>query len=164
MTWKAISLWQPWASLWCSDAKEHETRHWPTRYRGPLLVHAAQRFERDFGGDPIEAITADYFGSDWRRTLPTGALIGIVNIVGCRPVEDIMSGWGCPPCPVPMAHWADYQCGNWEDGRFGWRRSDAFELFETPIPWRGLQGFFDVPDDVVAGRVAPVPAQRTLFE
>jgi hypothetical protein len=39
---KAISLWQPWASLWCSPRKIHETRHWPTNNRGWMLVHAAQ--------------------------------------------------------------------------------------------------------------------------
>jgi activating signal cointegrator 1 len=40
---KAISLWQPWASLWFTDSKIHETRHWSTRHRGPLYVHAAKR-------------------------------------------------------------------------------------------------------------------------
>ena len=42
-TMKAISLWQPWGSLWLSPAKRHETRHWQTRHRGKLLVHAAKK-------------------------------------------------------------------------------------------------------------------------
>jgi hypothetical protein len=42
---KAISLWQPWASLLFTTprAKLHETRHWPTSYRGLLYIHAAKR-------------------------------------------------------------------------------------------------------------------------
>ena len=46
---KAISLWQPWASLCVLPGpngravKTIETRSWPTKYRGPLAVHAAKR-------------------------------------------------------------------------------------------------------------------------
>ena len=41
---KCLSLWQPWASLVVIGAKRFETRSWPTNYRGPLLIHAAQRW------------------------------------------------------------------------------------------------------------------------
>jgi len=40
---KAISLWQPWASAMALGFKKNETRHWATKYRGPLLIHAAQK-------------------------------------------------------------------------------------------------------------------------
>src|SRR3989339_577320 len=39
---KAISLWQPWASLCAVGAKLYETRSWSTSYRGPLLICAAK--------------------------------------------------------------------------------------------------------------------------
>ena len=81
---KALSLWQPWASLWCSPAKIHETRHWPLRHRGKLVVHAAKKFVRDV--DPaLETILDSDFGSHWGLELPTGALIGIVAIIDCQP-------------------------------------------------------------------------------
>ena len=35
---KAISLHQPWASWIAEGKKTIETRMWPTRYRGPLLI------------------------------------------------------------------------------------------------------------------------------
>ncbi len=38
---KAITLWQPWASLIAIGAKKIETRSWATKYRGPLAIHAA---------------------------------------------------------------------------------------------------------------------------
>lgn len=44
---KAISLWEPWASLMRSGAKTVETRSWYTSYRGPLLICAAKRKDRD---------------------------------------------------------------------------------------------------------------------
>ena len=38
---KALSVWQPWASLLASGAKKYETRSWATHYRGPIAIHAA---------------------------------------------------------------------------------------------------------------------------
>mgnify|MGYP002359850962 FL=1 len=37
---KALSIRQPWAGLIIHGYKDIENRDWPTRYRGPLLVHA----------------------------------------------------------------------------------------------------------------------------
>src|SRR3972149_12240119 len=39
---KAISLWQPWASLIAVGAKKYETRSWDTPYRGPLVICASK--------------------------------------------------------------------------------------------------------------------------
>ena len=85
---RALSLWQPWASLWCSRRKVHETRHWRCSHRGWLLVHAAKRFERNFAlENPLRAILEDEFGSHWALDLATGALIGIVKVVDCLTTE-----------------------------------------------------------------------------
>lgn len=40
---KAITIWQPWASLIACGAKKYETRPWATSYRGPIAIHAAAR-------------------------------------------------------------------------------------------------------------------------
>lgn len=138
---KAISLWQPWASLWCSSRKVHETRHWPIRHRGWLLVHAAKRFEKDFDqGDPFREILDDEYGGHWGIDLPTGALVGKVDIIGCFPTETLV---GLEP--------DDRECGDFHAGRYGWRRG-AFELFARPIPYRGAQGLFDVPESALPSR------------
>ena len=44
---KALSLWQPWASLVALRVKTIETRSWSTSYRGPLAIHAAKRPVRE---------------------------------------------------------------------------------------------------------------------
>lgn len=41
---KAISLWQPWASLVAVGAKKIETRSWATKYRGSLAIHATKKW------------------------------------------------------------------------------------------------------------------------
>jgi hypothetical protein len=137
---KAISLWQPWASLWLSPNKLHETRHWATTYRGALLVHAAKKFVKDV--DPeLEDILDSEFGHHW--DLPTGALIGIVNLVAIVPVHTL---------PPEHADSDDYQCGDFSEGRFAWRRG-TYRRFPEPIPYRGQQALFDVPYAVVAQQI-----------
>jgi hypothetical protein len=139
---KAISLWQPWASLWCSKRKVHETRHWRCSHRGWLLVHAAKHFEKDFEpDDPLRLILDDEFGRHWESDLPTGALIGMVNVVDCQPTRMLFGD--------PAASDDDRVCGNFALGRFAWRR-DEFRLFDPPIPYRGAQGIFNVPDGLIA--------------
>ena len=44
---KAISLWQPWATLIAVGAKRLETRSWESRYQGELAIHAAKRWTAD---------------------------------------------------------------------------------------------------------------------
>lgn len=47
---KAISLWQPWASLIACGAKPFETRHWapPRELIGQTIaIHAAKKIDRD---------------------------------------------------------------------------------------------------------------------
>ena len=138
---KAISLWQPWASLWLTDRKVHETRHWATSHRGWLAVHAAKRIEKGFEPDePMGMILKSEFGADWAKTLPAGAIIGAVDLTDCALMK-----YRRP------AHDDDYDCGNWSDERFAWRRA-AIVTLKEPIPYRGQQGMFTLPPEV-AGRI-----------
>lgn len=135
---KAISLWQPWASLWVSGRKIHETRHWPTNHRGWLAVHAAKKFVRRDLPEELVDILNDEFGGHWGMELPTGALIGAVRISECVRTEDVMSDIDDD----------DFDCGDWTDGRFGWR-ADSTLVLPSPIPYRGLQGMFYIPDGLI---------------
>lgn len=139
---KAISLWQPWASLWLSPHKIDETRHWYTACRGEILVHAAKQFEKDHPPELAEILRQE-FGTQWFKALPIGALIGRVNIVSCMHAELIAAK------PETVADRNNLICGNFGHGRWAWRRAAEFEVFKTPIPYVGRQGFFNVPDDIV---------------
>jgi hypothetical protein len=44
---KALSLWQPWATLIALKKKQIETRSWRTTYRGPLAIHAAKSYPQE---------------------------------------------------------------------------------------------------------------------
>jgi hypothetical protein len=149
---KCIPLWQPWGSLWLSGAKLHETRHWHIRRQWPdwkpgdrAAVHATQKFIKDFDTH-MAAILRHQFGATWYRDLPTGVLIGTIAVASCEFTQDIYDtdAWN------HMSHEerVDYECGDFSHGRYAWRGQDPV-VFKTPIPWKGSQGLFNVPDDVI---------------
>lgn len=127
---KAISLWQPWASAMALGRKRLETRGWSTNYRGPLLIHAAKRWTR------AEREFADLM--DMPADLPLGALVAVGHLSGTfradvanLPLSDLERSWG-----------------DFSAGRFAWFFVEIRPLPE-PIQFRGAQGFFDVPDDIL---------------
>ncbi len=163
---KALSLWQPWASAIALGSKRIETRGWPTRYRGPLAIHAAKRMNKN---------ELTYFKCVWNwcgalagaglvmggkdqlyDLLPFGALVATCQLVDCRPAgsftgDEIDAVRRPPGATSPMLDWTERQMGNFELGRFGWVLADVVPL-ATPIPCRGMQGLFDVPDELLDGR------------
>lgn len=142
---KALSLWQPWASLWLR-VKKHETRDWQLHHRGWLLVHATKRIEHDLDSD-LANICDSEFGGHWGMDLPRGALIGAVNIVDCRATRVVFPK-GRPDLTDPQDVWDDFHCGNFGHGRYAIERSDV-KVFREPIPYRGMQAPFEVPHHVV---------------
>jgi len=90
---KIISIKQPWASLVVGGLKDVENQTWPTRYRGPVLIHASQRAD-DVTGDDIER----RFGVRPPSILPLGGAVGVTEIVDC--VKPHPSKW------YACSHWA----------------------------------------------------------
>jgi hypothetical protein len=64
----------------------------------------------------------------------------MVNIVDCRPTQTFVGD--------AAANDDDRECGDFALGRFACKR-DQFRLFNQPIPYRGLQGIFNVPDELI---------------
>lgn len=142
---KAISLWQPWASLWVRGVKIHETRSWGSTHRGWTLVHAAKhKITVSALAPDLVALCEDEFGGHWVQDFPYGAIIGAVYIDECYEIKDDPERpfTGMPYSPE------DLVAGDWTFGRFAWRASNRVE-FSKPIAYRGAQRFFDVPWDRV---------------
>ena len=83
---KILTVRQPWASLIVRGIKDVENRTWPTRYRGPVLIHAAKRPD-DISVDDI----ARRFGVRLEAALELGGVVGITEIVDC--VRPHPSAW-----------------------------------------------------------------------
>ena len=140
---KAISLWQPWASLWLTPRMIHLTRHWSTSHRGPLAIHAAKSREPDLSLG-VRDLLEDEFGKGWEQKLPLGAIVGAVELLDVVPTETLYGGH------VSDADCDDLLCGDFSPGRHAWKRG-AFRRLPSPVPFIGKQGFFEVPDELMAG-------------
>jgi hypothetical protein len=136
---KTITLWQPWASLVILDIKHNETRSWATTYHGELAIHAGKKVVSKgaplFDGLPYslkesiyDAIDSAYGCYD---NLPTGCILGVVNLKGSIPTEKIGH-----ISKIEMA------CGDFSPGRFAWPL-DIIKRFIQPIPAIGHQGLWN---------------------
>ena len=141
---KALTLWQPWASLVAMGHKQVETRCWPTRYRGLLAIHAAaklplkwlgaSRHKVEFRDELADCFNVrrdrdDRYGlhvDDAIRALPYGAVLCIVNLVSILETGEVYDD-------LPTR---EHIFGNYEDGRYAWFL-EMVERFETPIPAKG---------------------------
>lgn len=79
---KALTIWQPWASLIATGEKVYETRSWPTKYRGPIAIHAAMK---DPAKVPITPGLDEYAKGNEKIEpwifLPTGCVIAVGELV-----------------------------------------------------------------------------------
>lgn len=130
---KAISLWQPWATLLVHGIKRHETRSWAAPHWGPVIIHAAKRWtqqQRKFCQHPKVAEAIRRAGYMNAELLPRGGLVGVVEVVNC--VRDT-----APPSEL------EGLLGEFGPGRFVWI-CDKHRAFPRCVPWRGRQGMFEV--------------------
>lgn len=133
---KALTVYQPFASLIVlpdSDPrrKRHENRKWYTDYRGPLLIHAGK--SRDWL-DESEDGTLDESWNMPIADMPFGAIVGV-----CRMID-------CPRAERLVADYSAYEKADEQhiEGPYCWTLTDV-RKFESPIPWKGAQGLFDIP-------------------
>jgi hypothetical protein len=133
---KAISLWQPWASLIAFGVKRHETRHWATSYRGPIAIQASKQL--DLAGAP-EKLCIALWGKHWPDAMPLGAIVAIGELTGCADAARAAAGSTA----------ADLASGNFTAGRFAWT-IDKVRPLAPPIAALGRQRLFNwtPPEDL----------------
>lgn len=147
----ALSWKQPYAGLMLPPFNKIETRTWPTKYRGLVLICASQK---DYKLDQIFGISG---AKQYYRiietlnhiftngTLLNGHAIGVGRLVDCRP----MTKQDEDKCYVNYP-------GEWyhvpKDGVPKKKRLYCHEYADVraiePIPFKGAQGFRKVTDEV----------------
>lgn len=142
---KAISLWQPHATLMALDEKRVETRKRYTHHRGPLAIHAAQRWTSEQSSllemEPFKTRLAYHGitrGNATHANIPRGAIVCVVRVVECWETNTQM-----PASPIERAF------GNYAYGRHAWWTVDVRPL-ARPVRCRGRQGFFYLEAEVEA--------------
>jgi len=145
----ALSIMQPWAGLIVHGAKDIENRSWPTRVRGPVLIHAGKKRDgsaQDCVDAFIHPVTYDSGMEDeWPDAMeyPTGGIVGVAELIDC--VTDSPSPWFV--------------------GDYGFIIRNARPL--PFIPCRGALGFFRpdfTPQTPPPVKVAPTPPLLGLMD
>ena len=136
---KATTLYQPWAYAAVAGLKGNETRPRRTHIRGRVAIHAGKRdaWKNMIAPEDlakIEAILSESQGlpPEIPAKLDYGAVIGTVEIVDCKPVEEVL----------PTLTEQERLLGNYSPGRFVWVLKDPV-MFEKPIPAKGKQGWWN---------------------
>jgi hypothetical protein len=152
---KALSLWQPHAHAIALGLKRFETRDWPTRYRGPLAIHAAKRpwtEQDDWSAGARHRLRrhALLFGG---MPMAFGAVVCVVDLLDCVRTSEVRGR-----IPEDAEFWGDFSDGEFGRGRYAFRIGHV-RVLPQPLPVRGMQGFFDVE---LAGYARPA-ANLSLF-
>jgi hypothetical protein len=158
---KALTLYQPWATLIALGVKRIETRSWSTSYRGPLAIHAGMHFpvanRRLVLQEPFRTILGPTMS---RSCLPSGKIVAVADLVevvrigeyhrviDTQPVAD--GGPGVKFAVPPPEESPERACGDYTPGRWAWLLANVRRLVE-PIPAQGARGLWDwvVPGELV---------------
>jgi hypothetical protein len=141
---KALSIWQPWASLIAIGAKTIETRHWEPSFAliGQRIAIHASKTDRELrlcSYEPFDRFVPN------AGLLPLGAVIATARLHMVVPIT-AQNVRGLRETPELTAQEAAF--GDYTPGRFGWMLADVQRL-DRPLRWRGAQGVFEIPDDVI---------------
>ena len=126
---KVLSVRQPWAFCIMSMSKDIENRSWSTKFRGRMLLHAAQGMSRSEYED-CETLVETIFPSG--NSLPEfdalqrGGIVGSIEITGCVTKSD----------------------SPWFFGPYGFVLANPLPL--PFIPARGSLGFWEATPEIMA--------------
>jgi len=163
---KAITIYQPWASLIACGAKKCITRPLKILYRGPIAIYAGLVAAHELNRQTSEAIARafeDYAPIEYLpgyiAALPHGAIVATAELVECwsivsHPGADTdrarritVGGELNVPKHHPRFHdvivpsKTEILFGDWRPGRYAWELANVQEI--TPIPARGRLGLWN---------------------
>lgn len=143
---KAISVKQPFATLILSGYKSIETRTWSTAYRGPLLICASKQPHAGSWLCENRELSARQSVMSYPITFPLGAMLCIVDLVDCRPMQQSDELKAC--CRIYPGAWA-------------WELENVRPVFTKHV--KGRLSFYDVPDSEIVLRPNGPPVDLLPF-
>ena len=130
---KALSLWQPWASLMADSRKKIETRSWrpPIWLIGQqVAIHATMHVDKDacedFGYDPL--------------TIPRGCIVALGEFYKWEKFDEGYKARITEASRLNDSH--EWEYGDFEMGRYGWFFI-LHEKLNPPIAATGHQGIWN---------------------
>ena len=154
---KAITIYQPWASLIACGAKRFETRSWATSYRGPIAIHAGLKyincFMEGFAERAHKELKERIQDFTYMHDLPRGFIIAIGKLAECHLIQD--DGYAQENQKAELTKYIqrpnyfreyiqgkELIFGDFTPGRYAWEFADVVMLPE-PIPAVGHQRLWE---------------------
>lgn len=134
---QALTIWQPWAWAIARAGKDVENRTWhpPRSAIGrPLAIHAGKRFDDD-AVESLWLTVADELQDDvpeCAEACTRGAIIAVATLAEVKALGE-----------------GTARFSPWYGGPVGWVLEDVIEL-AMPVPCRGAQGLWTVPEHLAA--------------
>lgn len=165
---RALSFWQPHGGLILTLAKPFETRSYPTKVRGDILLHAAKNeshmeyiviedsYQRGLAPLIGKPLNFDPAHTPDKKDIPAiikavhqtlGCLIGVAELIGCYPCMELTED----------QRRRSRGFGDFSSDRWAWEFANVRKL-ERPIPYRGAQGFFFANLDLTDNKLIEVKA------
>ena len=132
---RALSLYQPWATLIAEGFKSTETRpkRAPKNADGEVIaIHASKTQDDEFRYNDPDVV--NLLGLE---PLPSGAIVAIARLKDCIPTENCLT--------TPQ----EEHFGNFAPGRWAWRFEDVQPLTE-PVPCRGQPIVWEIGPELTA--------------
>lgn len=158
---RALTVCQPYPYLMFLPREDPrwkgvENRTWRTTYRGPLLIHAglSKRYIHAVGrGYSKSGNISDLFPQDEEYGIPLekltlGAIIGQVDLVDCLSLKRGPHRQFNDPTALRRYSWLFGH--RHVEGPVCWILANPRKFVE-PIPFRGAQGLFNVPESTLEG-------------
>ena len=129
---KALTLWQPWASLIAWGEKQYETRGYGIAHRGTLAIHAGLMDDTQalIQANAFYREAFDRAGVHYQQTLPAGCVLCVVDLVEVVFTDGL------------QVSSREESFGDYSTGRYAWKLENLREL-ANPIPARGYQGLWN---------------------
>ena len=152
---KAVTLYQPWATLIVDGWKTIETRNWrPPEYAigqriaihaGKTLIHGIEI--------PLRSEIIKAYGTPWHDAMPFGMVLGTAVLKMVRQVARVEGdrayfGISTTANSVEIDIYGDFSAGRWL-----WFLEDI-QKFERPIPARGRHMLWEFDSNDI-----PAPSQ-----
>jgi activating signal cointegrator 1 len=137
---KVLSMIQPWALLFVLGESQFETRTWRTHYRGPLAIHTSQKFDKSVVEHKAIQFLLHKHGYT-TETLPTGMIIGKVELINCLKVVENHQTWAILEDGRMVAD-NEYFLGDYRVGNYAWEVKNR-EMLDHFIPAKGKLGLWE---------------------
>ena len=125
---KAITIWQPYAAAIRMGLKHYETRSWPTKYRGPIVIHSSVKKPTAREKDLLEKYKIS------TENLEFGVPVAICEIIDCVQITKEF---------IKKQSRTEIDFGNWQVGNYAWKLKIVKKL-NSYSKVNGQQGLWNI--------------------